>query len=447
MKKYFFLCLILIFGICSYSLLYAENEYSNDNMSKIRFTGNGYMMFGQVVSGHTHANQSDNLVENHWQNAYAGRVNFLSEPTEWFKTKISLEIASSWPLVREGSIMKEIYKSQFSANLPQAVGIFDFDLDFMNLMIEMGMMEYAFNTEVKNLGNYLYRSQAYPLFLTTNLDYIYSNVLGIRLETGFLENTLKFGAMINSITLRPPFFDMNLGLFLSYNTPNKFLDAGFGICFDRLIAMDPEKTDAKNIPDIVEGSSLTFRATKMDARITLDPKVFFPEFTLLGPNDMKIYAEAAILGTEDPDYYPKDPGGYQLETDTMFPRPSLWHRIPIMIGFNIPTFKILDFLSVEFEYLKYPYAFNWWGPNSGNPTPKIIDVQNSLRWRRNYQHRDNIKWTAYGKKSISNFDIIALFGSDHITYPTFNAESHTNTEQSLRANWDWHWYLKLQYNL
>ncbi|NLW31398.1 MAG: hypothetical protein GXY77_08080 [Fibrobacter sp.] len=447
MKKYFFLCLILIFGISSYSRLYAEDEYSNDNMSKIKFTGSGYMMFGQVVSGHTHSNQSECFVENHWQNSYAGRVNFLSEPTEWFKTKISLEIASTWPLVREGSIMKEIYKSQFSANLPQAVGILDFDFNFMSFMFEMGMMEYAFNKEVKNLGNYLYRSQAYPLFLTTNLDYIYSNLLGIRPEFGFLDNSLKVSAMLNFNTLKPPFFDINLGFFFSYITPKKFFDVGLGMCLDRFIAMDPEKTDADNLPDIITDSSLTFRSTKFDARFTFDPKVFFSNNSIFGPNDLKFYAETAILGIKDPDYYPKDPGGYPLATDTLFPRPSLWHRIPIMIGVNIPTFKALDYFTVEFEYLKYPYAFNWWGPNSGNPTPQIIDVQNSKRWIKNYKDRDNIKWTVYIKKSISNLDIIALFGNDHITYPTFNAESHTNTEQSLRTNWDGHWYLKLQYNL
>lgn len=441
MKKYFLLMFLLL-GMTSSNQLYAEiNLTDDDGEKKFQIGGNGSIMFGQLANGYKYG---DNLAEKHWQYFYSGRVDMTSTPTEWFKTKLSLEITSGWPVEFESNIMKSLMTEAFKPNLPQAVGIFNFDFDFMTLMIESGMMEYAFNNQVKNLGNYLYRSQAYPFYLTTELDYIYSNLVGFRFETGFLEDNLKVGAMMNSTISKPPFFDINLGLFASYTMPNKLFDFGFGIVFDRLIAMDPEETDFEGRKNILVDSTIGLRATKLDLRVTLDPKVFFPDLDIFGENDLIIYGEAAILGTKDPDYYPIDPE-YPSEDDDLYPRPNLIHRMPIMFGLNIPTFKVLDYLTFEIEFCKYPYPFDWAGtgglvisPNTVMPTGEKIEL---------YRNRDNIKWSLYAKKSISNFDFITIFANDHKTYISHNAESASYTEQSLRRNWDWHWYVKLQYNL
>lgn len=446
MKKRCILVLSSFFVISIIGNLFAEDLLSENNKSKLSIGGNGHIMFGQIVSGHTHGKMEANPTEKSWQNFYAGRIDAISEPTDWFKAIVSLEIASAWPVVRESNIMKEIFVTQFKPNLPQAVGIFDFDLDVLSLMIEAGIMEYAFNTEVKNLGNYMFRTKAYPLVINTDLDYIYSNLMGARVEVGFLEDHLKVGTIFNSNINQPPFFDWNLAFYASYKMPNNLIDVGAGVNFDHLIAIDDEITDAKNLKDTTK-SDLTFRATKIDARVTFDPKAFFPNVSIFGPNDLKVYAEAAILGLEDPDYFPIDTT-ISWE-DTTFPRPSLLHRIPILIGFNIPTFKGLDVFSIEFEYLNYPYANDWWGGEpSFSPVPSYPNSgREKDRWAEIYKNRDNLKWTLYAKKSISNFDIIALFGSDHIRYSTHSAESQFYTEQSLRAKWDWHWYVKLQYNL
>jgi len=439
MKK-MFLPVLLLSGAMSFGQLYADVTLTDDDgEKKIQIGGNGYMMFGQLVSGHSYQVQGAQEKSKTWMNNYSGRIDITSMPVEWFRSKISLEIASSWPLDRESTIMKDLFKQSFKVNLPQVAGIFDFDFDFMSLMIESGYMEYAFNTQVKNLGNYLYRSQAYPLYMTTKLDDIYSHLLGIRFETGFLDNNLKVGAMMHSTTERPPYFDMNLGLFASYIMPNKFADVGFGIVFDRMIAMDKKRTDLKSVSD----TTITLRATKLDLRVTLDPKVLFPDIEIFGENDLKVYGEGAVLGTKDPDYWPIDPEYPDPENDNRFPRPDLLHRMPIMFGINVPTFKALDYFTFEIEFCKYPYGFDWWG--IGDPSPEPIKPTDD-KWVDIYRNKDNIKWTLYAKKSISNFDIIALFGNDHMNYGT-PSEGQFNPEQSLRKNWDWHWYLKLQYNL
>lgn len=102
----------------------------------------------------------------------------------------------------------------------------------------------------------------------------------------------------------------------------------------------------------------------------------------------------------------------------------------------------------EVEYCKNPYANNWWGGQNGEPSPEPRDVsEEDSVWNDNYKNLDNLKWTFYVKKSFSKFDIIAMFANDHTFYETRNAENQTYTEQTLRTNKDWHWYLKLQYNL
>lgn len=445
MKKGFLIFLLSLFVLSDYCQIYADELFTDDNKPKIKVTGDGSIMFGQLVSGYAFGKYGSHGLKKHWLNHYSGRINAISEPTDWFKTVISLEILSAWPILRETTIMKDIFKIQFRANLPQAVGIFDFDLNAVSLMVEAGIMEYAFNEEVKNLGNYMYRSYAYPLNLTTNLDYIYSNLMGIRTKVGLLEDNLNFEVIFNSNTYRAPYFDMNLGFFASFTSPNKFIDAGLGICFDRLIAINDTLTDAINQRTILGDSTLSFRATKLDARVTFDPKVLFPDISVFGPNDLKFYAEAAILGFEDPDYFPKDTANPSIY-DSLYPEPSIFHRIPILLGINIPTFKLLDLLSVEFEYCKYPYPFDWWGVTGSFPSPKPSAPTDST-WVNNYKNKDNLKWTAYAKKSISNFDIIAIFSNDHVLYSTHSAESQFNQEQSLRKKGDWQWHVKLQYRL
>ncbi len=440
MKKVAILVLVLMYV----NNLVAEVQPEDTSGRNITITGNGYMMFGQVVTGYAFGRMGSNRLKNHWQNFYAGRINAISQPTDWFTTKISLEIASSFPIIRESTIMKETYRLQARPFLPQAVGIFDLNFDdylVSSMLFECGLMEYAFNPHVKNLGNYMYRSFPYPLNISTKLDYIYSNLLGMRVQGGTLGNQLKLGAIINSIINQSPFFDMNVSLYASYSDPQKVVDASAGICFDRIIALNDTLTRAIQSWPVIGDTTLSLKGTKLDAYVSIDIKKILNldagDNGLFGKNDLKIYTEAALIGLKDPDYYPND------TTIT----PSLLNRLPVMLGVNLPVFKILDLLSVEVEWLKYPYANDWWGFSfSQPPTPKPFYPSDST-WRKIYKNGDNWKWTVYIKKSISKFDLLLFFANDHVRYETYSVESHQFTEQSLRRNTNWHWYVKLQYNL
>jgi hypothetical protein len=432
MKRLFTLLLsLLAFSIS------AEELESELGYSKITIDGNGFFMFGQIGSGHTYGRAGANPTNHHWQNFYSGRIDATSQTHNWFKTKISLELSSSWPVLRESTIMKETYRLQYRPVLPQAVGIFDFGNELARWEIETGMMEYAFNPDVKNLGNFLYRSTSYPLNLNTKLDYIYSNLLGMRVQGAFLDNQIKAGSIINSVISQAPFFDWSLVFYGGYTMPNTLVDFQAAFMLDRVWAIDDSLTDCIRLRSTIGDTTLTLRSQKIDVRTTVDIKQLWGAPDYFGKNDAKIYVEGALLGLKDPDYFPGD---------TNVPNPSLLHRLPLMFGINMPTFKILDLFSFELEYCSYPYAFDWWGYTTAAPSPKP-PYPSDTTWRDIYQNKDNIKWTLYLKKSVSNFDIIAFVANDHMRYETYNAESQLFTEQSLRKGKDWHWYIKLQYNL
>jgi hypothetical protein len=415
----------------------ADEETPEKQPEKISISGNGNIMFGQVVSGYAFGHTKENYVAHRWQDFYSGRINITSRPNDWLTAVICPEVGSAFPLTATSGIMKETYKLQYRALLQRAEAMFNWQFNTLSLSGEVGLMEFTFNPEVKDLGNYLFRASAYPFYMKTKLDYPYSNLMGFRGDIGLMDNQLKLGVLISSITYQAPFYDISLGLLASYNTPNKLFDAGLGICFDRALSVDNDATDATELKrqGQITDSSLTLRSTKIDVRACLDLKKFLGDPDFFGPNDAKIYGEAALVGMKDPDYFPAD----SIIT------PSLMNRLPIMVGFNIPTFKILDLFSFEVEYCKYPYSYDWWG-NLGQPSPVPYQTFDST-WQENYREKDNLKWTIYLKKSISHFDIIAFIANDHMLYDTYNAENQPNTEQSLRTNKDWHWYIKLQYNL
>lgn len=442
MRKKTFWFFLAVFCVTS-AFSQSETENNNDKLDRLNLSvsGNANIMFGQIRSGYEYGrlNKQDDRISKRWMNGYSGRLEVKSQPTDWYYTNIALEIGSNFPITLASAIQKESFRLSFKPSLPKAVGVFDFKFDAWSLLIESGIMEYAFNPEVKNLGNYMYRSTSYPFTLKTKIDYIYSNLMGIRTEGKFFSDQLKAELILNSILDQYPFFDFSLGAMLSYTTPNKFFTIGEGICFDRLFSVDKEATDVKTLKSNLTDSTITFRSVKLDSRLTLDFRQLLNNPDIMSKNDFKLYFETAIVGLKDPKYYPN--------ADTTI-TPSAANRMPFLFGVNIPTFKILDILSFEVEYCNSPYSNDWWGGMDGSPSPEPNNVFGTDSvWDHTYKELDNFKWTLYLKKSISKFDIIFFFANDHIFYETRSAENQAYTEQSLRTEKDKHWYLKLQYNL
>ena len=416
--------------------LEASNTGGSIPALKLDATGAGYIMFGQILSGYMYGKYNEFTMDHKWLDFYGGNIIVNSTPNDWFNAKVGLEVRSDFP-ISTSDIMKETYKIQYSSFLPRAEGIFHWNFkNISSLLIESGIFQYNFNPEIKNLGNYLYRGMAYPLFLETKLDYPWFDMFGIRSQVGILDDRIKVEGIINSEIKHAPFYDISLAFTATYTAPKKMAEIGLGVCFNRLFSVDENLTLGKELYSLGMDSSFNLRATKLDSRFMFDAKPLLGNPEIFGPQDCKIYGEAALLGLTDPKYFP---------SDSSF-TPTLLHRLPVLLGINVPGCKIMDLISFEIEWFDSPYPNDWWGQYDGGPSPVPRDVNDPV-WNDIYKNKDNFKWTVYLKKSISKFDFIGIAANDHTIYNTFNAESQSNTEQSLRKPDNWHWYLKLQYNL
>lgn len=144
-------------------------------------------------------------------------------------------------------------------------------------------------------------------------------------------------------------------------------------------------------------------------RAAIDPKPLFGIES--DSKDGVLYGEMAVIGlTNYPIYYEK-----------------ISQRMPIMIGFYIPTAGFLDFLTFELEQFKNPHMnsdfmpalFRELRPKSPNGTlpviPSIADpVHDGLpdQYGVNYTD-DDIKWTLTAQKSFGIWSLAGQYGNDH----------------------------------
>jgi hypothetical protein len=260
--------------------------------------------------------------------------------------------------------------------------------------VDMGDFAYNYAPQVKNLGLYLFRGPVYPGFLVSGFKDIHTdttrgNFLGF--HVGNTLGNFQHDFIVSSERDLPPSFDWSVGYVAKYKAFNA-LEVGAGVNFYHLIAenadiTDPKKSsafglfgkdsalvaDAAGTPvdpyrhfytdggtidtvkdaagqPVLDGTgqpllvynpavTYTHRGTKVMGMFSLDIKKILGLDSYFGEKDMLLYGEGAIVGVKNYGTI------YGKMTD----------RMPIMIGFNLPTFGALDFLSVEVEHYTAKY--------------------------------------------------------------------------------------------
>jgi len=435
----------LLAGLLSINL-FAQDDDIDMGDAKIKLSGFGYYMFGQIVSGiygdswESATSSFDHL----WVNTSLLHLNIESNATDWFTAKLGLEFYVTFPLQGSNAMDKASYFRTYKSYLAEAAGIMHWDFDnsiLSSLRIKTGMLPYTINPEVKTLGNYLYRSTIHPVSIQNKVDYPWADLLGGVAEVGLFENKVKVEAMLSSEFNYVPFFDFTPA-FGAYYKPNEIIDIGGAIAFHHAL-----QADVALMPDSV---GKAWQGTKIDARAIFDPKPIFGGMDFLGKDELKIYTELAVLGLKD-----------TLEVDTsnlsalrskdttelknfVFPKYSIFNRMPLMFGINLPTWKMLDLLSVELEWFYSPYANHWLGlfdqQSTYSPQPGFLK-----QWD-NYVNKDNFKWAIHIRKSVGKFEVRGLFSSDHTIY-VINNVTNGNFEQTMKRPKDWQWLIQLRYNL
>jgi hypothetical protein len=190
---------------------------------------------------------------------------------------------------------------------------------------------------------------------------------------------------------------------------------------------------------------ISFKDTKLMARFSLDIKPLLGGASYLGEKDLRLYAEAAVIGLKNYPLYYKD----------------RWDRTPLMIGFNFPTFKLLDVLSLEVERMTNPWLNDayevWWYTK---PIPKVREAQKAdgatipKPWEDDIKPwtKDDVKWSINASKKLPPFEVLLHVASDHLrpidrfVSPIF-MEAMAENWQSWSDWGSWYYALRIQMEL
>ena len=342
-----------------------------------------------------------------------------------------------------------------------------------NTDLTFGFFPYKYNAAARNLGEYLFRTEAYPTIVYTGgwgwINDAQYSTLGAKFSMTSFDGMLRqdiglFGEYFNSpiyditpayiATVKPTnwFTVGGAGALHRYITPTPktkreltkdyayrkdfYVPAGpgrpeqyvtmlesdltalvgnAGLNFDT-VAAHPNNTG--NNPDTV---SFDLAAVKLMAFFELDFNA------LLGLSEARmgkfnLYGEIAQLGLKN---YPI----FYTESS---------QRRPMMLGISVPTYGLLNNLSFETEYLDNPTI------ESIASTYDRLDLVPDENFRYKTYNKDNVKWSVHASRNITDFlTVYAQVANDHMRlkdkYTTPQFIPVTNEKDH------WYWLMRLQW--
>lgn len=240
--------------------------------------------------------------------------------------------------------------------------------------------------------------------------------------------------------------------------PTEGIQVGFGVACNHCLPVKPSRESPKVGSNMVITSAVydtinesyiftrdsssyyTFQGLKLSANAAFDPKAFIP-MDFLGSEDLKVYGELAVLGWKNYPYL------YDKRSE----------RMPIMIGINLPTFKLLDVVSLEIEHYKSRYINSFWSQyrGAGLPIPMFPGAEDGaaspdeIKQYESDAKQDNWKWSLFAKKEIvQGVEVYLQAASDHIR--TINAEAGpmpAMTPVTNRNGKEWYYIFRLQFGI
>jgi len=289
--------------------------------------------------------------------------------------------------------------------------------------VDVGFIGFNSNPDSKSFGQYLYKGGCYPGYVFSGSDA--AKLTGVKLHSSYFE-VLEHTGIVN-LEMEYPYFDVSLG-YVPVLHIGAFLDIGAGIVAYRLIPADEDRTHptglgAASYVDDESGERVYYSnsGTKLMARFSFDPKPLL-NTARLGEPDLKLYAEAGVMGVRN---YDDIQVGSQMRGYS-----DLRRRIPVMVGFNLPVFRLLDHLTVEFEYYRLPHVNNAYF--NGNPFPPPPDREPGFD-----PAQDDFRWAVVTKRTLfERVWISARAASDH--YRRQNSWGWPDAEEMLRGTDEWY---------
>lgn len=176
---------------------------------------------------------------------------------------------------------------------------------------------------------------------------------------------------------------------------------------------------------------LTFRGIKVMARASVDFKALLGlESGLLSPADLKVFTEAALLGVENQPFYYEDPS----------------KRVVAMVGVNLPTFRLLDVLSVQAEHYGMDYI-NSEEKSFVNNVPVYQVPNNKVQHHfSDLKSADDLKWSIYAKKNLfTGLNFYAQAASDHMRLQDFSGRR--SAQPVVNRASEWYYLVRLEFGI
>jgi len=469
---------LALLGLCSAAPLLAAEK------SKIEFqNAQIFYEFGTIVKG---VELALDTIDNMWNQRFGGT--FGVQASKGDNLHLYLGAGSIFwhaiPAIANQSGTRVYYGD---AVLTKAYAEYDFGgSDSPDLVAKLGFIPVKYSNS-KNLGEYLFRTGTYPSFLVTGNGYTVVNtaeekVLGTQWSQR-LGDHFSHDLFFTSERSSYPLHDFSLTYLAKYQT--EFLKLSLGVQFDRLIPVTPSLTtpgEEKNTYFTYQGQTYTnnpefynyrataaglkgnaaeeakwkaqadlidslravweaspelkpklekysFKGIKPLAMVSLDFKALLDNDLFRG-EEMLLYSEAVLMGWENRPVY------YENRMD----------RLAVMVGFNFPTFGLLDICNVEVERLSAKFVNGYRNAREGNlPLPDynydVLVGYDPEDWKG-----DDWKWSVFlGRKIVDGFQVQAQVASDHLRGRRF---TRVVSENSLLVDKDqWYYAVKLQANL
>jgi hypothetical protein len=448
-RRIIFAQFLLIISLCFFSFADIIND------KKIELHGMAATENGEFVK---FSYNQETWPDRIWLNKEYGQIYLKVTVNDHFDIVLNPEImlwfdTYAWQIMGNNAFGSP-FTQHSTASIAEGQGILKYgDTDNVALKVAAGVIPYKYNHDAKNLGEYLFRSGASPAYIVNSFDYAYARLSGLRINST-IKKDLNLDLFLTTETQAIPTLDWSVSALIGYK--HSIIDIGAGIMLDRLFPIkgsveSPEVETNSYLTSSGEKKYFSFGGTKLMGRLSLDPKGLLPPEVagIFGKEDGRIYSEVTVLGTKNITAWkwykvnPTDVDSSLVIDSSKNYYADIKQRIPIMFGFTVPTFKLLNYLSIEAEHFSWPY------PDSYGDYSTFREMLPQPTQIKNYSKQDyiddNWKFSINAKKDISScFSVIGQIARDHthhdIYYVTYNDLSEVFTQKD-----QWGWWLKLQY--
>jgi hypothetical protein len=413
----------------------------------------GAIEVGQIVQGHYKQGglNPNQTIANIWQERALANVGFAAKYREHLEIEIIGEGMMAFSTPQVGTEPTTLQPRQFfyikSSNAKINLG----NPSALAGEVQVGYFPYKYNRDVRNLGEYLFRSSPYPLVLYTDFDYPMANLLGVRGQVQGLNKLIALDLLLHSELTSLPTQNWSLSGILSSDL-FKIADLGIGGSLYHFLNVYqgtymPTTVETYYYPENLQSDKAIYvsdtamgnhQTIKLMGRAAVDLKQVISKIfndgaplPLFNRNDLRLYGEIDVIGTNKYEPYFNDLSNQVLYT---------W-------GFNAPGLMVFDYINFEFEYCNNPNEFSD-EKLFGDQRPQWEPPRKWVDENGDSVSRAPVAWSIYCKKSFFNdhLSLIAQLARDHkrINFYYFRKE-FMSFRETLPAKDDWWWTFKTEF--